>query len=122
MLILKHSFYSVRKDLILIALLFTLYIEFKEKLFTCLQWYYIRFKKSFSLFQITGALWPMNISLYHIQTTKTETYTEALVSHVLVGLQQLVPLVTISSLLKKIVMRVYDVIDVVVQGYYIRYI
>lgn len=46
----KHSFYSVRKDLILIALFFILYIEFKEKLFTCLQWYFIRFKKSFSLF------------------------------------------------------------------------
>ncbi|XP_034279839.1 uromodulin-like 1 isoform X1 [Pantherophis guttatus] len=64
---------------------------------------------------ITGALWPMNISVYHIQTTKSETYAETLVSHVLVGLQQLVPLVNISSLLKKIVIRVYDVIDVVVQ-------
>ncbi|XP_058042204.1 uromodulin-like 1 [Ahaetulla prasina] len=64
---------------------------------------------------ITGALWPMNISVYHIQTTKSETNAETIVSHVLVGLQQLVPLVNISSLLKKIVIRVYDVIDVVVQ-------
>ncbi|XP_026569415.1 uromodulin-like 1 [Pseudonaja textilis] len=64
---------------------------------------------------ITGALWPMDISVYHIQTTKSETYAETLVSHVLVGLQQLVPLVNISSLLKKIVIRVYEVIDVVVQ-------
>ncbi|KAM3837003.1 uromodulin-like 1 isoform 1-T1 [Vipera latastei] len=63
---------------------------------------------------ITGALWPMDISVYHIQT-KSETYAETLVSHVLVGLQQLVPLVNISSLLKEIVKRVYEVIDVVVQ-------
>uniref|UniRef100_A0A670YTT2 Uromodulin like 1 n=1 Tax=Pseudonaja textilis TaxID=8673 RepID=A0A670YTT2_PSETE len=62
---------------------------------------------------ITGALWPMDISVYHIQTTKSETYAETLVSHVLVGLQQLVPLVNISSLLKKIVIRVYEVIDVI---------
>ncbi|ETE64608.1 Uromodulin-like 1, partial [Ophiophagus hannah] len=64
---------------------------------------------------ITGALWPMDISVYHIQTTKSETYAETLVSHVLVGLQQLVPLVNISSLLKEIVIRVYEVIDIVVQ-------
>ncbi|XP_039225051.1 uromodulin-like 1 isoform X2 [Crotalus tigris] len=63
---------------------------------------------------ITGALWPMNISVYHIQT-KSETYAETLVSYVLVGLPQLVPLVNISSLLKEIVKRVYEVIDIVVQ-------
>lgn len=63
----------------------------------------------------------MDISVYHIQT-KSETYAETLVSHVLVGLQQLVPLVNISSSLKEIVKRVYEVIDVVVQGYYFRYI
>ncbi|KAM6446442.1 uromodulin-like 1 [Liasis olivaceus] len=64
---------------------------------------------------ITGALWPMNISVYHIQTTKSETYAETLASQVLIGLQQLVPLVNISSLLKDIVMRVYEVIDIAVQ-------
>ncbi|KAK9402081.1 uromodulin-like 1 [Crotalus adamanteus] len=63
---------------------------------------------------ITGALWPMNISVYHIQT-KSETYADTLVSYVLVGLPQLVPLVNISSLLKEIVKRVYEVIDIVVQ-------
>ncbi|KAL7983624.1 hypothetical protein Chor_000500 [Crotalus horridus] len=63
---------------------------------------------------ITGALWPMNISVYHIQT-KSETYAETLVSYVLVGLPQLVPLVNISSLLKEIVKRVYEVIDIVIQ-------
>ncbi|XP_025023698.1 uromodulin-like 1, partial [Python bivittatus] len=64
---------------------------------------------------ITGALWPMNISVYHIQTTKSETYAETLASQILIGLQQLVPLVNISSLLKDIVMRVYEVIDIAVQ-------
>ncbi|XP_070606554.1 uromodulin-like 1 [Erythrolamprus reginae] len=64
---------------------------------------------------ITGALWPMNISVYHIRTTKSETFAGTLVSHILVGVQQLVPLDSISFLLKKIVFKVYEVTDVVVQ-------
>ncbi|XP_061485691.1 uromodulin-like 1 [Rhineura floridana] len=66
---------------------------------------------------ITGALWPLNASVYHIQTTKAEPYTETLTSRVLIGLQQLVPLMNVSSLLKDIVMRVYEVINIVVQDF-----
>nr|XP_034972576.1 uromodulin-like 1 [Zootoca vivipara] len=64
---------------------------------------------------ITGALWPLDVSVYHIHTTQAEPYTETLVSRVLIGLQELVPLANVSSLLKDIVMRVYEVIDIVVQ-------
>ncbi|XP_048351342.1 uromodulin-like 1 isoform X2 [Sphaerodactylus townsendi] len=64
---------------------------------------------------ITGALWPLNVSMYHIQTAQAEPYTETLTSQVLISLQQLVPLVNLSSLLKDIVMRVYEVIDIDVQ-------
>ncbi|XP_078246400.1 uromodulin-like 1 [Pogona vitticeps] len=66
---------------------------------------------------ITGALWPLNVSVYHIQTTRAELYAETLASQILVGLQQLVPLVNISSLLEDIVMRVSEVIDIVVQDF-----
>ncbi|KAJ7320597.1 hypothetical protein JRQ81_020108 [Phrynocephalus forsythii] len=62
---------------------------------------------------ITGALWPLNVSVYHIQTTQAELYAETLASQILVGLRQLVPLMNISSLLKDIVMRVSEVIDIV---------
>ncbi|XP_077783918.1 uromodulin-like 1 [Podarcis muralis] len=65
---------------------------------------------------ITGALWPLDVSVYHIRTTQAEPYTETLVSRVLIGLQELVPLANVSSLLKDIVMRVYEVIDIVVQA------
>ncbi|XP_054830637.1 uromodulin-like 1 [Eublepharis macularius] len=64
---------------------------------------------------ITGALWPLNVSVYHIQTTQAEPYAETLTSQVLIGLQQPFPLVNLSSLLKDIVMRVYEVIDIDVQ-------
>ncbi|XP_062983765.1 uromodulin-like 1 [Elgaria multicarinata webbii] len=64
---------------------------------------------------ITGALWPLNVSVYHIKTTQAETYPETLASKVLVGLHQLVSLENITSLLKDIVMRVYEVVDIVVQ-------
>ncbi|XP_060091248.1 uromodulin-like 1 [Heteronotia binoei] len=64
---------------------------------------------------ITGALWPLNVSVYHIQTTQAELYAETLTSQVLIGLQQPIPLVNLSSLLKDIVMRVYEVIDIDVQ-------
>ncbi|KAH0624817.1 hypothetical protein JD844_032647 [Phrynosoma platyrhinos] len=67
---------------------------------------------------ISGALWPLNASVYHIQTTKAKPYTETVASQVLVGLQESVPLVNVSSLLNDIVMRVSEVIDIVVQGYY----
>ncbi|XP_015269249.1 PREDICTED: uromodulin-like 1 [Gekko japonicus] len=65
---------------------------------------------------ITGALWPLNVSVYHIQTTQAERYAETLTSQALIGLQQPIPLVNLSYLLKDIVMRVYEVIDIDVQG------
>uniref|UniRef100_A0A803T6B2 Uromodulin like 1 n=1 Tax=Anolis carolinensis TaxID=28377 RepID=A0A803T6B2_ANOCA len=65
---------------------------------------------------ISGALWRFNAKMYHIQTMQAEPYMETVVSQVLVGLQEFVPLVNISLLLKDIVMRVSEVIDIVVQG------
>ncbi|XP_077198883.1 uromodulin-like 1 isoform X2 [Paroedura picta] len=65
---------------------------------------------------ITGALWPLNVSVYHIQTSQAEPYAETLTSQVLIGLKQPISLVNLSTLLKDIVMRVYEVIDVDVQG------
>uniref|UniRef100_A0ACB8FHZ8 Uncharacterized protein n=1 Tax=Sphaerodactylus townsendi TaxID=933632 RepID=A0ACB8FHZ8_9SAUR len=53
--------------------------------------------------------------LLHSMTAQAEPYTETLTSQVLISLQQLVPLVNLSSLLKDIVMRVYEVIDIDVQ-------
>ncbi|XP_062833034.1 uromodulin-like 1 [Anolis carolinensis] len=70
---------------------------------------------------ISGALWRFNAKMYHIQTMQAEPYMETVVSQVLVGLQEFVPLVNISLLLKDIVMRVSEVIDIVVQGYYFKY-
>ncbi|KAJ6662449.1 hypothetical protein lerEdw1_011862 [Lerista edwardsae] len=65
---------------------------------------------------ITGALWPLEASVYHIQTTQGEHHTETLASQIVIGLQQLVPLANLSSLLNDIVKRVSEVIDIVVQG------
>uniref|UniRef100_G1KBK7 Uromodulin like 1 n=1 Tax=Anolis carolinensis TaxID=28377 RepID=G1KBK7_ANOCA len=60
--------------------------------------------------------------LLHSMTMQAEPYMETVVSQVLVGLQEFVPLVNISLLLKDIVMRVSEVIDIVVQGYYFKYL
>lgn len=67
---------------------------------------------------MTGALWPLNSSVYHIQTTQAETYAGTLTSQVLIGLHQPAPLMKVSSLLKGIVKRVYEVINIDVQGFY----
>ncbi|CAM4411523.1 unnamed protein product [Lepidochelys olivacea] len=64
---------------------------------------------------MTGALWPLNSSVYHIQTTQAETYAGTLTSQVLIGLHQPAPLMKVSSLLKDIVKRVYEVINIDVQ-------
>uniref|UniRef100_A0A8C0IVR6 Uromodulin like 1 n=1 Tax=Chelonoidis abingdonii TaxID=106734 RepID=A0A8C0IVR6_CHEAB len=64
---------------------------------------------------MTGALWPLNSSVYHIQTTQAETYAGTLASQVLIGLHQPAPLMKVSSLLKGIVKRVYEVINIEVQ-------
>ncbi|XP_074844962.1 uromodulin-like 1 [Carettochelys insculpta] len=64
---------------------------------------------------ITGALWPLQSSVYHIQTSEATTYAGTLASHVLIGLHQPVPLTKVSSLLKAIVQRLYEVINIDVQ-------
>ncbi|KAM9169335.1 uromodulin-like 1 [Pangshura tecta] len=64
---------------------------------------------------MTGALWPLNSSVYHIQTTQAETYAGTLASQVLIGLHQPAPLMKVSSLLKDIVKRVYEVINIDIQ-------
>ncbi|NXS96866.1 UROL1 protein, partial [Jacana jacana] len=64
---------------------------------------------------ITGALQPLNASVYHIQSNRAEVYAGTVASHVLVGLHQPAPLAEVSSSLKDIVKRVYEVIDTEVQ-------
>ncbi|NXN20062.1 UROL1 protein, partial [Indicator maculatus] len=64
---------------------------------------------------ITGALLPLNASVHHIQSNRAEVYAGAVTSQVLIGLQQPAPLVEVSSSLKDIVKRTYEVIDTEVQ-------
>nr|XP_009677802.1 PREDICTED: uromodulin-like 1 [Struthio camelus australis] len=64
---------------------------------------------------ITGALQPLNASVYHIQSNHAEIYAGTVASQVLTGLHQPAPLVDVSSSLKDIVKRVYEVIDTDVQ-------
>ncbi|NWH45841.1 UROL1 protein, partial [Fregata magnificens] len=64
---------------------------------------------------ITGALQSLNASVHHIQSNRAEVYTGTVASHVLVGLHQPAPLAEVSSSLKDIVKRVYEVIDTEVQ-------
>ncbi|KAM6419557.1 uromodulin-like 1 [Pluvialis apricaria] len=64
---------------------------------------------------ITGALQPLNASVYHIQSNRAEVYAGTVASHVLIGLHQPAPLAEISSSLKDIVKRVYEVINTEVQ-------
>ncbi|XP_075768319.1 uromodulin-like 1 [Pelodiscus sinensis] len=64
---------------------------------------------------MTGALWPLNSTMYHIQTAEAKTYAGTLASQVLIGLHQPTPLMKVSSLLKGIVKNVYEVISIDVQ-------
>ncbi|NXT88100.1 UROL1 protein, partial [Anhinga rufa] len=64
---------------------------------------------------ITGALQPLNVSVHHIQSNRAEVYTGTVASQVLIGLHQPAPLAEVSSSLKDIVKRVYEVIDTKVQ-------
>lgn len=68
------------------------------------------------VFQITGALQPLNASVHHIQSNQAEIYSGTVASQVLIGLHQPAPLAEVSSSLKDIVKRVYEVIDMDVQG------
>ncbi|XP_075375255.1 uromodulin-like 1 [Mycteria americana] len=64
---------------------------------------------------ITGALQPLNASVHHIQSNRAEVYAGTVASQVLIGLHQPAPLAEVSSSLKDIVKRVYEVIDTEVQ-------
>ncbi|NWT20295.1 UROL1 protein, partial [Vireo altiloquus] len=64
---------------------------------------------------ITGALQPLNASVHHIQSDRGETYAGTVSSQVLLGMQHPAPLANISSSLKAMVKRVYEVIDTEMQ-------
>ncbi|KAM6310088.1 uromodulin-like 1 [Aegotheles albertisi] len=64
---------------------------------------------------ITGALQPLNASVHHIQSNRAEVYAGTVASQVLIGLHQPAPQAEVSSSLKDIVKRVYEVIDTEVQ-------
>ncbi|XP_009976234.1 PREDICTED: uromodulin-like 1, partial [Tauraco erythrolophus] len=64
---------------------------------------------------ITGALQPLNASVYHIQSNRAEVYAGTVASQVLIGLHQPAPLAEVSSSLKDIVKRTYEVINIEVQ-------
>ncbi|NXB13107.1 UROL1 protein, partial [Rhagologus leucostigma] len=64
---------------------------------------------------ITGALQPLNASVHHIQSSCGEIYAGTVASQVLLGMHHPAPLANISSSLKAMVKRVYEVIDTEVQ-------
>ncbi|XP_054676829.1 uromodulin-like 1 isoform X2 [Grus americana] len=64
---------------------------------------------------ITGALQHLNVSVHHIQSNSAEVYTGTVASQLLIGLHQPALLAEVSSSLKDIVKRVYEVIDTEVQ-------
>ncbi|NXP22978.1 UROL1 protein, partial [Scytalopus superciliaris] len=59
---------------------------------------------------ITGALQPLNASVHHIQSHPAEIYSGTVASQVLLGLHQPAPLAELSSSLKDVEKRVYEVI------------
>ncbi|NWZ81372.1 UROL1 protein, partial [Poecile atricapillus] len=64
---------------------------------------------------ITGALQPLNASVHHIQSDRGDIYAGTVASQLLLGLHQPAPLAEVSSSLKAMVKRVYEVIDAQVQ-------
>ncbi|NXU76569.1 UROL1 protein, partial [Oreotrochilus melanogaster] len=64
---------------------------------------------------ITGALQPLNASVHHIQSNRAEVYAGTVASQVLIGMHEPAPLAEVSSSLKDIVKRTYEVIDTQVQ-------
>ncbi|NXE02159.1 UROL1 protein, partial [Chaetorhynchus papuensis] len=64
---------------------------------------------------ITGALQPLNTSVHHIQSSRGEIYAGTVASRVLLGMQHPAPLAEVSSSLKAMAKRVYEVIDTEVQ-------
>ncbi|NXN01115.1 UROL1 protein, partial [Sylvia borin] len=65
---------------------------------------------------ITGALQPLNVSVHHIQSHHGDIYTGTVASQLLLGMHHHpAPLAEVSSSLKAMVKRVYEVIDTEVQ-------
>ncbi|XP_009696457.1 PREDICTED: uromodulin-like 1, partial [Cariama cristata] len=64
---------------------------------------------------ISGALQPLNASVHHIQSNRAEVHAGTVASQVLIGLQQPAPLAEVSSSLKDMMKRTYEVIDTEVQ-------
>ncbi|RLW07792.1 hypothetical protein DV515_00003521 [Chloebia gouldiae] len=65
---------------------------------------------------VTGALQPLNASVHHIQSIRGDIYAGTVASQLLLGMQHPAPLAEVSSSLKAMVKRVYEVIDTQVQG------
>ncbi|XP_030811047.1 uromodulin-like 1 [Camarhynchus parvulus] len=64
---------------------------------------------------ITDALQPLNASVHHIQSNHGDIYAGTVASQLLLGMQHPAPLAEVSSSLKAMVKRVYEVIDMQVQ-------
>ncbi|XP_064562986.1 uromodulin-like 1 [Zonotrichia leucophrys gambelii] len=64
---------------------------------------------------ITGALQPLKASVHHIQSNRGDIYAGTVASQLLLGMQHPAPLAEVSSSLKAMVKRVYEVIDTQVQ-------
>lgn len=64
--------------------------------------------------QVTSALQPMDAAVYHLHSACGDTSTT--VSRLLLGLPQPVPVANVSTVLDGIVKRVYEVINIQVQG------
>ncbi|KAM7031233.1 uromodulin-like 1 [Passerculus sandwichensis] len=64
---------------------------------------------------ITGALQPLNVSVHHVQSNRGDIYAGTVASQLLLGLQHPAPLAEVSSSLKAMAKRVYEVIDTQVQ-------
>lgn len=64
--------------------------------------------------QVTGALQPMDAAVHHLHSACGDTSTT--VSRLLLGLPRPVPVASVSAVLDGIVKRVYEVINIQVQG------
>ncbi|NXW69900.1 UROL1 protein, partial [Hirundo rustica] len=64
---------------------------------------------------ITGALQPLDASVHHIQSNRGDIYAGTVASQLLLGMHHPAPMAEVSSSLKAMAKRVYEVIDTEVQ-------
>lgn len=64
--------------------------------------------------QVTGALWPMEATVYHLHSARGDASTT--VSQLLLGLPRPVPVATVSAMLDGVVKRIYEVVSLQAQG------